>query len=43
VTAGPEPDAVNLVGVVGPVLVKRLAPVIAGLVVAVLVFRWLRR
>jgi len=40
--AGPEPAAVDLVGVVGPALVKRLVPVIAGLVVIFLVFRWLR-
>ena len=40
--SGPEPAAVDLVGVVGPALLKRLAPVMAGLVVAFLVFRWLR-
>ena len=40
--AGPEPAAVDLVGVVGPALVKRLVPVVAGLVVIFFVFRWLR-
>jgi carbon monoxide dehydrogenase subunit G len=40
--AGPEPAAVDLVGVVGPALLKRLAPVIAVLVVAFILFRWLR-
>jgi uncharacterized protein len=39
--AAAEP-ALNLVGVVGPVLLKRLAPVAAGVVVLVLLVRWLR-
>jgi carbon monoxide dehydrogenase subunit G len=34
--------ALNLVGVVGPALLKRLAPVVAGVVVLVLLVRWLR-
>jgi uncharacterized protein len=39
---GPEPAAVDLVGVVGPALLKRLAPVVAVLVVGFILFRWLR-
>lgn len=42
VVAGPEPDAVNLVGVVGPALLKRLVPVAVALVAAVVLIRWLR-
>ena len=47
-TAGPalepaaEPAAVDLVGVVGPVLLKRLAPVLAGAVVLVVLVRLVR-
>jgi hypothetical protein len=33
----------NLGGVVGPVLLKRLAPVGVGLVALLLLVRWLRR
>jgi carbon monoxide dehydrogenase subunit G len=38
----PEPVELDLGGVVGPVLLKRLAPVGLGLVVLLLVVRWLR-
>jgi carbon monoxide dehydrogenase subunit G len=38
-----EPDELDLGGVVGPVLLRRLAPVAIGALVLVLVLRWLRR
>jgi carbon monoxide dehydrogenase subunit G len=38
----PEPAAVDLVGVVGPVLLKRLAPVLAGVVVLVVLVKLVR-
>jgi carbon monoxide dehydrogenase subunit G len=38
----PEPAAVDLVGVVGPVLLKRLAPVLAGAVVLVVLVKLVR-
>lgn len=38
----PEPAAVDLVGVVGPVLLKRLAPVLAGAVVLVVLVKLAR-
>jgi carbon monoxide dehydrogenase subunit G len=41
--AGPEPEALNLVGVVGPALLKRLAPALVGIVAVMLLIRWLRR
>jgi carbon monoxide dehydrogenase subunit G len=42
-SSAPEPPELDLGGVVGPVLLRRLAPVlVAGLVIA-LVVRWLRR
>jgi uncharacterized protein len=37
-----EPAAVDLVGLAGPALLKRLVPVLLGLVAVVVVFRWLR-
>jgi carbon monoxide dehydrogenase subunit G len=40
--AGPEPEALNLVGVVGPALLKRLVPIVVAVVVVVVLFRWLR-
>lgn len=41
--AASEPDELDLGGVVGPVLLRRLAPVALGVLVIVLVVRWLRR
>jgi carbon monoxide dehydrogenase subunit G len=38
-----EPDELDLGGVVGPVLLRRLGPIVVGAVVVVLVIRWLRR
>jgi hypothetical protein len=42
IQAGPEPEALNLASVVGPALVKRLAPVLVGVVAVILLVRWLR-